>query len=65
MVVLDKKLPTSTYLPYGIWIVVTEKPLTFTLNCQSYEPKIGDITVAPPFGITKLNNACKASINEK
>ena len=61
MVVLDQKLPTSKYLSYGIWIVVTDKPLTFTLNCQSYEPKIGDIKVAPPFGITKLNNTCKAS----
>ena len=43
MVVLDQKLPTTKYLSHGIWIVVTDKPLTFTLNCQSYEPKIGDI----------------------
>ena len=35
--------------------------MTFTLNCQSYEPKIGDIKVAPPFGKNKLNNTCKAS----
>ena len=61
MVVLNQKLPTTKYLSYGIWIVVTNKPLTFTLNCQSYEPKIGDIKVAPPFGIIKLNNTCKAS----
>ena len=61
MVVLDQKLPTTKYLSYGIWIVVTDKPLTFTLNCQSYEPKIGDIKVTPPFGIIKLNNTCKAS----
>ena len=61
MVVLDQKLPTTNYLSYGIWIVVTDKPLTFTLNCQSYEPKIGDIKIAPPFGIIKLNNTCKAS----
>ena len=60
-VVLDQKLPNTKYLPYGIWIVVTGKPLTFTLNCQSYEPKIGDIKVAPPFGIIKLNNTCKTS----
>ena len=61
MIVLDQKLPTTKYLSYGIWIVVTDKPLTFTLNCQSYEPKIGDIKVAPPFGIIKLNNTCKTS----
>ena len=35
MVVLDQKLPMTKYLSYGIWIVVTNKPLTFTLNCQS------------------------------
>ena len=35
--------------------------MTFTLNRQSYEPKIGDIKVAPPFGIIKLNNTCKTS----
>ena len=33
MVVLDQNLPTTKYLSYGIWIVVTDKPLTFTLNC--------------------------------
>ena len=54
MVVLDQKLPTTKYLSYGIWIVVTDKR-------QSYESKIGDIKVAPPFGIIKLNNICKAS----
>ena len=35
MVVLNEKLPTTQYLSYGTWIVVTNKPLTFTLNCQS------------------------------
>ena len=61
MVVLDQKLPTTKYLSYGIWIVVTDKPLAFALNRQSYEPKIADIKVAPPFGIIKLNKTCKAS----
>ena len=63
MVVLDQKLPSTKYLSYGIWISVTDKPLTFTLNCQSYEPKIGDIKFAPPFGIIKLNNTCNTSNN--
>ena len=58
IVVLDQKLPTTKYLWYGIWIVDTDKPLTFTLNCQSYEPKIGDIKIAPSFGLIKLNNTC-------
>ena len=31
MVVLDQKLLTTKYLSYGIWIVVTDKPLTFTI----------------------------------
>ena len=53
MVVLDQKLPTTKYVSYGIWIVVTDTPLTFTLNCH--------IKVVPPFGIIKLNNTCKAS----
>ena len=61
MVVLDQKLPMTKYLSYGIWIVVTNKPLTFTLNCQSYDPKVVDIKLTPPFGIIKLNNTCKAS----
>ena len=61
MVVLDQKLPMTKYLSYGIWIVVTNKPLTFTLNCQSHDPKVGDIKITPPFGIIKLNNTCKAS----
>ena len=34
MIVLNEKLPSTRYLSYGTWIVVTNKPLTFTLNCQ-------------------------------
>ena len=34
--------------------------MIFTLN-QSYEPKIGAIKAAPPFGIIKLNNTCKSA----
>ena len=54
------KLPTTKYLSYGIWIVVTNIPLTFTVNCQSYETMTSDIKIKPPFGIIKLNNTCKA-----
>lgn len=61
MIVLNYKLPTTKYLSCGLWIVVTNKPLTFTVNCQSYYPKLDDIKIAPPFGIIKLNNTCKAS----
>ena len=38
-VVLDQKLPITKYLSFGIWIVKTEEPLTFTLNCQSFKPR--------------------------
>ena len=38
MIDLKEKLSTTQYLSYGTWIIVTNKPLTFTLNCQSYEP---------------------------
>ena len=58
MVVLDQKL---TSISYGLWIVVTNVPLTFTINCQSYKPKTYDIKIESPFGIIKLNNTCKAS----
>ena len=34
MIILEQKLPSTKYLAYGIWSVVTDKPLTFTLNCQ-------------------------------
>ena len=44
-----------------MWIVVTNRPLTFTLNCQVHEPKINDIKIVPPFGIIRLNNTCNAS----
>ena len=61
MVVLDQKLPLTSYLSYGLWIVVTNVPLTFTINCQSQKPKTYDIKIESPFGIIKLNNTCKAS----
>ena len=61
MVILDQKLPLTSYLSYGLWIVVTNVPLTFTINCQSQKPKTYDIKIESPFGIMKLNNTCKAS----
>ena len=61
MVILDQKLPLTSYLSYGLWIVVTNVPLTFTINCQSQTPKTFDIKIGSPFGILKLNNTCKAS----
>ena len=60
-VILDQKLPLTSYLSYGLWIVVTNVPLTFTINCQSHKPKTYDIKIESPFGIIKLNNTCKAS----
>ena len=61
MVILDQKLPLTSYLSYGLWIVVTNVPLTFTINCQSHKQKTYDIKIESPFGIIKLNNTCKAS----
>ena len=61
MIILDQKLPLTSYLSYGLWIVVTNVPLTFTINCQSHKPKTYDIKIESPFGIIKLNNTCKAS----
>ena len=61
MVILDQKLPLTSYLSYGLWIVVTNVPLTFTINCQSHKQKTYDIKIGSPFGIIKLNNTCKAS----
>ena len=61
VIVLKEKLPATKYLSYGVWIVVTNKPLTFTVNCQSHEPRQGNIKITPPFGIIQLNITCKAS----
>ena len=59
--VLNESLPITKYLSFGVWIVVTDRPLTFTLNCQVHEPKINDIKIVPQFGIIRLNNTCRAS----
>ena len=61
VVVLNESLPITKYLSFGVWFVVTNRPLTFTLNCQVHEPKINDFKIVPPFGIIRLNNTCKAS----
>ena len=60
-IVLDQKLPITKYLSFGIWIIITEEPLTFTLNCQSFKPRDNIIKTEIPFGIIILNNSCMAS----
>ena len=61
MVVLNQKLPFTRYLSFGLWVIVTEVPLTFTVNCRTNTLPTDDILIEPPFGIVKLNNTCKAS----
>ena len=61
MIVLDQKLPISKYLSYGVWIVVTNKSSTFTVNCQSHKLSKNNVKITPPFCIIQLNNTCKAS----
>lgn len=60
MIILDQVLPTTKYLFAGVWIIVTDKPLMFTVNCQINKNKVSDIKVKSPFDILKLNNTCKA-----
>ena len=49
----DCRLRNICHMVFGL--------LTFTVNCQVYEPKINDIKFVPPFGIIRLNKTCKAS----
>ena len=61
MQVVFETLPITRHLTHGIWIVTTDKPLTFTVTCRSNELKTNDLKMKPPFGIIKLNETCKAS----
>ena len=61
MAVLDQKLPITKYLSSGVWIVLINMPLTFTINYQKDDIKVSDIRIEPPSGIIQLNNTCKAS----
>lgn len=60
-VVLHQKLPSAKYLSSGIWIVVTNEKLKFTISCQSRGTESSEVNVKPPFDILYLNNTCKAS----
>ena len=51
MVVLDERLPLTKYLSNGVWIIITNTPLTFTLNCKSDGHNLADIKVEPSFCI--------------
>ena len=51
----------TRYLSFGLWVIVTDVPLTFTVNCPTNTLPTGDILIEPPFGIVKLINPCKAS----
>ena len=61
MVVFNQKLPFTRYLSFGLWVIVTDGPVTFTVNCRTNTLPTDDILIEPPFGIVKLNNTCKAS----
>ena len=60
-VVLNQKLPLVRYLSSGIWLIVTNENLKFTVNCQSGDTESTEVHVEAPFGILHLNNTCRAS----
>ena len=51
MVILNQKLPMTRYSPFGLWVIVTDLPLTFTVNCRTNTLPVDDILIEPPFGI--------------
>ena len=54
MQVVFETLPITRHLTHCIWIVTTDKPLTFTVTCRSNELKTNDLKIKPPFGIIKI-----------
>ena len=60
-IVLNQKLPLTTYLSSGIWLIVTNENIKFTVNCQSGDTESKEVHVEAPFGILHLNNTCRGS----
>lgn len=54
------QLPAAKYLSSGIWVISTNKPLTFTVNCRKQGKSPYSEQINAPFGILKLNNTCRA-----
>ena len=61
ILVLNRKLPLARYLTSGIWLIVTNENLNFTVNCQSGDTGSKEVHVEVPLGILHLNNTCRAS----
>ena len=60
-VILNVRLPKAKYLSNGIWIIITNQHLVFTVSCHSNVATPSNININPPFGLVTLNNSCKAS----
>ena len=60
IVVLNRKLPLARYLTSGIWLIVTNENLNFTVICQSGDTGSKEVHVEVPLGILHLNNTCRA-----
>ena len=60
-VILNQRLPFAKYLSSGIWLVVTNENLKFTVSCQSGQIETTELIVKSPFDILTLNNTCRAT----
>lgn len=60
-VLINQELPAAEYLSNGIWIVITNENLQFTITCQSSMKQTTNVDVKPPFSMIQVNNDCKAS----
>ena len=50
-VVLNQRLPFAKYLSSGIWLVVTNENLKFTVSCQSGQIETTELIAKSPFDI--------------
>ena len=55
---LDAMLPQAVYVPDGNWLVVSNRPLSFTLMCLAGESR--QLATKPPISYLQLEPACEA-----
>ena len=60
-VMLNQKLPLAMYLSNGIWTIITNEHLQFTITCKTISNHLTVVDINAPYGILYVNKSCFAT----
>ncbi|MEW8543129.1 MAG: hypothetical protein AB2693_06300, partial [Candidatus Thiodiazotropha sp.] len=54
-------VPQAIYIADGLWIIISQKELRFSVTCQKSNSALKSLIIKPPLDVVAVNSKCEAS----